>query len=56
MVLVAERVRARRLTEEECRRLQQIVRRGGDDHHGVGVREAGTGIARLVQARTRCMG
>ena len=49
---MAEPVRARRLTDEEGLRLQQIVRRGeawvgpgaaGDDHHGVGVGHAGAG-------------
>ena len=58
-VAVAEPVRARRLTEQEGRKLQQIVRRG--KHESVRVRRAliimasasGTtvpAIARLVQA------
>ena len=49
---MAEPVRARRLTDEEGRRLPQIVRRGkhgvgpgapGDDHHGIGGGHAGAG-------------
>ena len=48
---MAERVRARRLTDEEGRRLQQIVRRGKHgypgparrDHYGVGERDTGSG-------------
>jgi hypothetical protein len=59
VVWVAEPVRARRLTEDEGRRLQQIVRRG--KHESIRVRRAmiimasasGTqvpAIARLVQA------
>jgi hypothetical protein len=49
---LAEPVRARRLTDQEGRKLQQIVRRGrhgsvrgppGVDHHGVRVRDDGAG-------------
>ena len=47
---MAEPVRARRLTDQEGQRLQQIARRGkhgsvrvrrAGDHHGVGLRDAG---------------
>jgi len=49
---MAEPVRARRISDEEGRRLLQIVRRGearvgpgaaGGDHHGVGAGHAGAG-------------